>query len=246
MGIFRRYPIKPEDVFEEFVRDYKNIFQNNLESIYLFGSGARGDYIPGKSDLNFLILLKESGVEELEKAFVVVKKWKKHRVSVPYILTKEFIETSLDTYPIEFLDMKLHHVCLFGEDALQTIEIEPRHVRLQLERELRGKIILLRRGFLETGGTEKGLIALFRESVPAFLTYFVSLLFLRNLGVPREREKLIKDVEDYFGLRGEVFLKCLRVKEGEYKLEKQNLLALFHDYIGEIERFISIVDKMLM
>ncbi|MCX7816831.1 MAG: nucleotidyltransferase domain-containing protein [Syntrophales bacterium] len=244
MGIFKRYPDKPEDIFEDLVGDYKKVFRENLEGIYLFGSGARGDYFPGKSDLNFLILVKENALADLEKTFDVVKKWKKRRVSVPYILTKGFIEKSLDTYPIEFLEMKLHHVCVYGDDALEALKIEPYHVRLQLERELRGKIVLLRRGFLEVEGAERGLIHLFKISVPAFLTYFVSLLYLKNISVPKEREKLIAKVEEHFRLRGDVFSKCLRIKDGNYKLEKQSLLALFNDYVREIERFISIVDEI--
>ena len=55
-----RIPDKPEEIFQEIILDYKVIFGPDLVSIILYGSGARGEYIPKKSDINFLILLTEN------------------------------------------------------------------------------------------------------------------------------------------------------------------------------------------
>jgi hypothetical protein len=48
-----KIPQKPEAIFSEFTKDYKRAFAADLLSIVLYGSGASGHYIPGKSDLNF-------------------------------------------------------------------------------------------------------------------------------------------------------------------------------------------------
>ena len=55
-------PQNPEEIFSEFTNDYQKIYGTDLLSIVLYGSGARGDYIPGRSDLNFLIVLTEEGI----------------------------------------------------------------------------------------------------------------------------------------------------------------------------------------
>ena len=58
-----RIPKKPEEIFPEITGDSRKIFGEELISIILYGSGAGEDYIPGKSDLNFLITLTDRGIE---------------------------------------------------------------------------------------------------------------------------------------------------------------------------------------
>ena len=78
-------PQKPEEIFPEFTQDYQAIYGTDLLSIILYGSGARGDYIPGRSDLNFLIVLTEDGIKGLHRAFKVVAKWHRRRVATPLL-----------------------------------------------------------------------------------------------------------------------------------------------------------------
>ena len=56
-----KIPKKPEEIFPEITGDYQKIFGEDLISIILYGSGAGEDYVPGKSDLNFLITLTDQG-----------------------------------------------------------------------------------------------------------------------------------------------------------------------------------------
>ena len=50
-----KIPVKPEEIFEEIISDYISIFGENLLSIILYGSAARGEYVKKKSDINLLI-----------------------------------------------------------------------------------------------------------------------------------------------------------------------------------------------
>ena len=54
------------DIFDEFIADCRRAFGEELKAICLYGSGARGEYVPGRSDVNFLLLLSERGIRELE------------------------------------------------------------------------------------------------------------------------------------------------------------------------------------
>src|SRR5512137_826677 len=102
-------PGNPEEIFQTVVKDYQTIFGSDLLSIMLYGSGARGEYIPQKSDINFLILLSDNGINNLSKAFEVVSRWHKSRVSTPLFLTNNYIQASLDVFPIEFLNLKSYY-----------------------------------------------------------------------------------------------------------------------------------------
>jgi hypothetical protein len=58
----------------------------------------------------------------------------------PLFLTRSDLSSSLDSYPIEFLNMKNRYRLVYGEDVLQKLSFNPLAVRLQIERELKGKL----------------------------------------------------------------------------------------------------------
>ena len=49
-----KIPRSPDEIFDEFTKDIKDLFGEELLSILLYGSGAKGEYIYKKSDINFL------------------------------------------------------------------------------------------------------------------------------------------------------------------------------------------------
>ena len=129
----------PKDIFAEITRDYKEAYGNDLVSIILYGSGAGADYQPGTSNLNFLIILSEDAIDHLDKALGTVTRWKKKNVSVPLVMTDSYIRSSLDSYPLEFLNMKSRYECVYGKDVLKDLSFPKDDLRLQCEREIKVK-----------------------------------------------------------------------------------------------------------
>jgi predicted nucleotidyltransferase len=76
-----KIPNNPKEIFEEITADYKEVFGEGLKGIILYGSATSGSYIPGKSDINFMILVSETGIENLDLAFKTVAKWRKRKVA---------------------------------------------------------------------------------------------------------------------------------------------------------------------
>ncbi|MDQ5985354.1 MAG: hypothetical protein CSYNP_01063 [Syntrophus sp. SKADARSKE-3] len=239
-----KIPDKPEDIFEELTADYRRVFGAGLVSITLYGSGAGGAYVAGKSDLNFLIVVKDEAMNLLPRTLDIVAKWKKRRVAVPHIMTRKYILSSLDVYPIEFLNMQLQHVLVYGEDVLGDLSFKGEYLRLQLEREFKGKLLHLRQGFLETEGKDKAIRNLVRASLTAFLSAFKALLRLKDLDIPRDRALLIAAVEEAYGINREVFAKCLDIREGRDSLSKSEIAATFMAYVGEIARLCDEIDEI--
>ena len=112
-----KIPIKPEEIFPEITQDYQRIYGAHLLSLILYGSGAGEDYVPGKSDLNFLITVTDPCIERLDLAVETVARWRKRNVAIPLFVTRSFLRGALDAYPIEFPNMKPHYIFMSGEDA---------------------------------------------------------------------------------------------------------------------------------
>lgn len=241
-----KIPKDPKEIFQEITKDYQVAFDNDLLSIILYGSGASGDYVPKRSDLNFLIALTEEGINTLEVSFKVVSKWRKRNVSTPLFLTNSYITSSLDTFPIEFLNMKMNHILVFGEDVLANISFEKGDLRVQCERELKAKLLHLRKGYLETSQRAVNMRLLIVHSIPAFIAIFKALLYLKDIEVPAKREETVSRVCEEFDLDQGLFSTILSVKDKGEKSSKGEIDWLIHRYISEIRRLSSVVDNMDM
>ncbi len=237
-------PAKPEDIFEDFITDYQNAYGDDLLGIILYGSGARGEYIPKKSDINFMVILSENGINNLGKAMPVVSKWHKRRVSTPLFLTKTYIESSLDTFPIEFLNFKIAYRLVYGEDVLGALAFDKKFVRLQAERELKGKLLQLRENFLETEGNKHDVQSLISRSLPTFFSLFQSILFLQDKEPVSQKEQILTAVSQETGLNKELFVELIAIKEGRKKLTKHEAIPVMQRYIEEIRKLSIYVDQM--
>jgi len=237
-------PKDPREIFPEIIADYKELFGDDLVSIILYGSAAGEGYRPGKSDINLMIVLSDTGMERLDRAFEKVKKWRKQNVATPLFLTENYVDTSLDVYPIEYLNFQKDHILVFGKDILKDLIFNPEFIRLQCEREIKGKLLLLREAFLNTSGKGKALREVIDQSLPAFIAIFEALLHLKGKDLPRGKREIIKAGAEAYETDAEVFEKLLDIKEERTKPSNTEILGLFKDYLREVRELSKQVDQL--
>ncbi len=239
-----KHPGRPEEIFEEYTRDWQTAFPGSVEAIVLFGSAASGQYIPGKSDINFLVELQDEAIKHLSQAIPLVQKWLKRRVAVPLVLTEKYIQSSLDTFPIEFLSFKLNHKVVYGRDPFAHLDIKKRFVRLQLERELKGKLLHLRENFLALGENRKELRRFMGHSLKAFFPLFEALLYLKDQDIPGDKTELaaaaMRLVDPQDGSFGDV----VKLYHSDEKLSLPELLVRMQSYINSIQKMVYYVDGL--
>ena len=223
--------------------DYRNAFGDDLVSVVLYGSSVTKEYDPKKSDLNFLIVLSEEGIERLHLAHELVATWRKKKVSTPLFLTKEYIESSLDTFPIEFLNIQRNHTVIVGEDVLKELSFKRIYVRMQCERELKGKLLLLRERYVETRGKHKILEELISASLPTFIFVFNGLLYLLDKEVPETKRETISMLSKALHLDEELFVSLLHIETGTLTFTRQEIEDLFKRYAKEIRRLALLIDS---
>jgi predicted nucleotidyltransferase len=239
-----KIPNRPEDIFDELTQDYTALFGDDLVAIILYGSGARGEYVPKKSDINFLIVLSDNGIEHLGDATEAVAKWRKRNVRVPLVMTRGYIESSLDAFPLEFFNIKSAYQVIYGEDILKDVVIQKEDLRLQCERELKAKLLLLRESFLEANNKKHLLRELVAQSLSAFISIFKALLYLKGDEVPEKNVAVLSATVQSFGLDVNLFQNLWRIKRGEKKPGKDELEEIVQKYISEIRGLSTQVDQM--
>jgi predicted nucleotidyltransferase len=210
-------PRNPKEIFPEIISDYKGVFGADLVSIILYGSAAGKDYRPGRSDINFMIVLTGEGIERLDRAFDMVKRWRKRNVAIPLFLTEGYIKTSLDVFPVEYLSFKRNYVLIYGKDVL---------------------------AFLETSGRGKALKELVANSIPALIAIFEALLYIKGKEIPRERREIVRSVAEAFGVDRSVFESLVEIKAEEVKLTDREIREFFKGYLREMRRLSGLVDAL--
>jgi predicted nucleotidyltransferase len=234
----------PKEIFPDITADYKDVYGGDLISIMLYGSATGKDYRPGRSDINFMIVLSEDGIERLDRAFEIVKKWRKRNVAIPLFLTENYVETSMDVFPIEYLNFKSNYVPVYGKDILQDFSFKPEFIRLQCEREIKGKLLLLREVYLETSGKGRALKDVISQSIRAFVAIFEALLYVKGLELPTERIKVIHATAQAFDIDSSVFEKLLDVKDDKIKPGDDEMRGLFQKYLAEVRKLSKQVDAL--
>jgi predicted nucleotidyltransferase len=235
---------KLEDTLEWFKRDIIEIFGNDLVSVVLYGSAATQDFAPKRSDVNFLVVLTDEGIADVWKAHQSMRKWHRKRIAIPLFMTAAYIDSSFDSFPIEFLNMRLAYHVLFGENPLKDIKIRNQDLRLQCERELKGKLLQLRAGMVLAGGRSSELRDLVSRSLVTFSAIFRALLFLKSKDVPKKRAEVFAAGCDAFGLDAGLFKKLHALRERKIKPNRKKMIPLLKAYTAEIEKLSNTVDQM--
>jgi predicted nucleotidyltransferase len=235
----------PEDKIEEFVKRCRAAAGSNIEAILLFGSAVSGDFHPGLSDLNLFCLLRESSFASLERLAPVAKWWEGQKQPPPLCMTRHELERSTDIFTIELLDMVQHHGVLFGEDVLQGLRISMHLHRVQVEYELREKLILLRQHMLVAADSHSRLWDVLLHSAPSFATLFRHALIALGSASPPGRREAVQQLSKQVQFDASALLQVLDVRERPADAKKFGVIDLCARYLTAIDKVAAAVDQAL-
>ena len=227
-----------------FVDRLKSLYAERLLGVLLFGSAARGAYVPKRSNLNLLVALDRVGSRELLQYRGVRSEIEKFPLTTPLFLEPSYVRYSTDTFPLEFLDIRSFHTVLDGQNILESVTIDPKLLRLEVEREIKGKLLLARQSFLESDGDPARLLGILSRSFAALRVIFFGIVYLRENRLVRDARELMERVSEHFGLNQAVLLEAGRARAGELKPSKVEMEKIFFAYLEELVRLAEKVDKI--
>lgn len=236
-----------EDViklFEPFYDQVTTRFQEKIHSITIIGSSLTEDFDPAYSDVNSVLTLNKMDRTFLEQFAPMGKKFGKKRIAAPLIMTQEYITKSLDVFPIEFLNIKLIHLTVFGEDIFKPIEVKKADLRYQCERELKVKLIDLRQNYIASLGDSKILAKGFINSFSGYIPLFRGIIYLFGQHPPEKIAEVIAMLGELSGINSDVFMDVLKEKRERIKPTIEQLNTIFENYYTAIEKLGNLVDEI--
>jgi hypothetical protein len=218
--------------------------QDLIHSIHIVGSALTRDFDPKNSDINSVVVLENMNLKFLEFLAPLGKKYGKKRIAAPLIMTPEYIDTSLDVFPIEFFNIQKLHYTIFGKDVFQDLDIKKSDLRRQCEQEVKVKLIGLRQGFIAAAADRKILARDFAESFSGYMPLFKAIILLLGKEPPRTNADILVTLEEVSGVRTEVFKIVLNQKKKNTKPSIEQLNMVFEDYYAAIENLGDITDAL--
>lgn len=233
----------PEDKLNEFVKRIRDVAGANVEAVILFGSAVSGDFHEGLSDLNLFCVLADTSFAALQRLSPVVKWWSGQKQPPPLCMTRNELAHSTDVFTIELLDMVQHHRVLFGDDVLTALHIPMNVHRVQVEYELREKLVLLRQHVLAAANDDARLWDVLLHSVPSFATLFRHALMVLGAEPPTARREAVAAIGKRVTFDVSAIEQVLDVRERKLEKKKFDLRELCAGYLAAIEKVAEAVDQ---
>lgn len=202
----------PKQNATSFARELAARLGERLQSALLYGSVARGEAVPGTSDINVLVLLDRIDGDVLRSASPLARRWAETGNTAPLFMATTEWRRAADAFAIELADMHDAHEVVYGADPLVGLEVDPGELRLQAERELRGKLLQLREGMLLAAEDEEALGRLLLVALPSFVTYMRAALRLAGREVPLDSESVVRAAADLVGGDPTAFLEAWQAR----------------------------------
>ena len=228
------------------VEDLRGMHGESLRAVLLVGEAAGPEYRPRVTTLSVVVVLAELGAEALRRMRPRISAWRRLRIPAPVLLDAATIDRSLDVFPLELLELRDRHHVLYGHaGAIGDIEVALPYLRLELEEQLRGKLMHLMSAYLEAGSSPRALRRLLLDSSPGFGVLLRGLLRIRggeSAPRPADPEELIGAVEARLGVALPSLRRLGRVRRGRAKLPRAELEPLFDGYLADVRRLGQLVD----
>jgi hypothetical protein len=210
-------------------------------SAILYGSAARDDYVPGRSNINLMLVLEQVTLSVLRSLGPAFTGWRKGTPEPPLLLSRPEWTRATDAFPIEITDMQTSYQVLRGSDPLQGLRVDPADLRKALEREFRGKLLRLRQGYATYAPDPAALGKLGLQSAATILVLLRGLLTLIAKTVPADPLELAAAAAAEVGFEGEHLLHVVRHRtDREWRCQA----AEFENYMSAVEDSARYVDQL--
>lgn len=144
----------------DFAQLVRELVGDNAKAMTLFGAVTTESFDPNRQTARSVLVVGNVDLAVLRSLAEHGAKLGKASIAAPLVMTPDYIADSLDTFPLELIEIMQKHVTIFGDDHFVDLSFEDAHVRLQCERELKVILIGLRQGLLAAAGREKFIGAL--------------------------------------------------------------------------------------
>ena len=228
-----------------YVKDVQRLYGDALDGVLLYGSAVRGEFLPGRSNLNVVLIVKSARADQLKKYGAVHRRWAKEQVVVPLFVTQADLPAMSLVFPLEYLEIQEQHRLLAGQDPFVGFKVDQRHLLAEVLQSLRGNLLRVRQRFIEGGGSEEAITILLPLSLTAMLPVLRGVQRLLGRPVLSQGEPLLNDFETFLSIDLSGLRDAWLLKRGQISPGQKEIPRLMERYLESLERLVQAVEARL-
>ncbi len=224
-------PDEIQKLLQTYVKDVKGRFGEQLEGMLLYGSAVRGEFLPGRSNLNILLLVSSYDSAVLKQYSALHRQWSKEQIVVPLFLTEEELRVSAAVFPLEFLEIQDQHRVLDGRDPFIGFHVRIDRLREAVVQGLMSHLLRLRQRYVEGGGTAEATAILLPLSITSTIPLLRGVQRLLGRSVLSHSDAVLTDVAEQLKLDLQGLQDALLLKRGQISPGPHEVSRLFDRYM---------------
>ena len=224
-------PDDTQKLLQTYVKEVTGTFGEQMEGLLLYGSAVRGEFIPGRSNLNILLLVSSYDSAVLKQYSALHRRWSKEQIMAPLFLTEEELHMSAAVFPLEFLEIQEQHRVLGGRDPFIGFHVKTDRLRDAVVQGFASHLLRLRQRYVEGGGGAEATTILLLLSITSMLPLLRGVQ--RLLGRPplSHSDAAISDVAEQLKLDLQGLLDAWLLKRGQVSPGPHEVPRLFDRYL---------------
>lgn len=168
------------DALQKFNKRLDSLFGARLLNWTIFGFAATGEQPTPEHRAQHVLVLDRVDLDPLRQLAPEGLTFGPVGLAAPLIMTPAYVQTSLDAFPLEFIEIHQQHVTLLGEDLFGPLEFRDADVRLACEREVKALLLGMRQGLLSSGEDAVLLAAVERGATISLARLLAGLAWLKG------------------------------------------------------------------
>ena len=237
-------PGDTQKLLQTYVKEVTGTFGEQMEGLLLYGSAVRGEFLPGRSNLNILLLVSSYDSAVLKQYSALHRRWSKEQIMVPLFLTEEELHMSAAVFPLEFLEIQEQHRVLSGRDPFIGFHVKIDRLRDAVVQGFASHLLRLRQRYVEGGGGDEATTILLPLSITSILPLLRGVQ--RLLGRPplAHSDAVISDVAEQLKLDLQGLLDVWLLKRGQISPGPHEVPRLFDRYLEGVTRLTRTVEQL--
>jgi hypothetical protein len=218
------------ELTQKLIEGFTPLHPQPVRSLFLIGKSSIEGTDAAKNIPVVGIILKQATTSDIRLVKPTIDSFLKKGILFPYVFTQEFLESSLDSFPLEFLEFQAYHRMLIGESPFAMRTPDVRHVRLQCERELKGKSLHLKSALLNVNDAKKlrEIMFLSRQDINRIS---LGMLVLKGVTPPSNPDDAVPEMARLYGTDRSLVMKLVAGDVSVAEAEK-----LFDSYVEMLDK----------
>jgi hypothetical protein len=236
-------PSSVREGLDKFCQQLQTALADKLVAAILYGGLTKGEFIPEKSDVNVMAVLREITVDILDQIAPILDEGRRNLHLNLLTVTEADLADSAEVFPIKFLDIQRHHRVLIGQDVASALKVPRDRLRRQCAREIMNLQLRLRQFYLERRHRPELIESTLQRAVSTLLINLNVLVELKTGHASATKAAVIEAAEN-IGFDGQLLQQYLRLKRGELKPTGAELKQLYDSFMKIVQRAVELLDTV--